>query len=67
MKPEIKIMWFSLTFKVESAEAQLRAIEATEKMANSANSKIVVIGSEKGAVPIMIQPDAQPAKPPSKP
>lgn len=36
---------------------QLRAIEATEKMAQSPNSKIVVIGSEKGGVPIMIQPE----------
>nr|WP_292780064.1 prohibitin family protein [Nostoc sp. NMS9] len=35
---------------------QLRAIEATEKLAQSNNSKLVIIGSEKGAVPIMIQP-----------
>jgi regulator of protease activity HflC (stomatin/prohibitin superfamily) len=42
---------------------QLRAIEATEKIAQSPNSKIVVIGSEKGGVPIMIQPDVKPAKP----
>ncbi|MEH2207463.1 MAG: prohibitin family protein [Nostoc sp.] len=35
---------------------QLRAIEATEKLAKSNNSKLVIIGSEKGAVPIMIQP-----------
>ncbi len=35
---------------------QLRAIEATEKLAQSNNSKLIIIGSEKGAVPIMIQP-----------
>ncbi|MBD2562072.1 MULTISPECIES: prohibitin family protein [Nostoc] len=35
---------------------QLRAIEATEKLAQSNNSKLVIIGSEKSAVPIMIQP-----------
>ena len=35
---------------------QLRAIEATEKLAQSNNSKLVIIGSEKGTVPIMIQP-----------
>ncbi|MEH2126834.1 prohibitin family protein [Nostoc sp.] len=35
---------------------QLRAIEATEKLAQSNNSKLVIIGSEKGIVPIMIQP-----------
>ncbi|MEH2196433.1 MAG: prohibitin family protein [Nostoc sp.] len=36
---------------------QLRAIEATEKLAQSNNSKIVIIGSEKGGVPILIQSD----------
>lgn len=35
---------------------QLRAIEATEKLAQSNNSKLVIIGSEKGGVPILIQP-----------
>ncbi|MEA5621730.1 prohibitin family protein [Nostoc sp. UHCC 0251] len=35
---------------------QLRAIEATEKLAQSNNSKLVIIGSEKSAAPIMIQP-----------
>ncbi|MBG1266800.1 prohibitin family protein [Nostoc sp. WHI] len=42
---------------------QLRAIEATEKLAQSNNSKIVIIGSEKGAVPIMVQPEAEGSKP----
>lgn len=37
---------------------QLRAIEATEKLAQSSNSKLVIIGSEKGGVPIFIQPEA---------
>ncbi|MBW4614500.1 MAG: prohibitin family protein [Desmonostoc vinosum HA7617-LM4] len=36
---------------------QLRAIEATEKLAQSNNSKIVVLGSEKGGMPILIQPE----------
>ena len=35
---------------------QLRAIEATEKLAQSNNSKIVIVGSQKGGVPILIQP-----------
>jgi regulator of protease activity HflC (stomatin/prohibitin superfamily) len=42
---------------------QLRAIEATEKLAQSNNSKIVVIGSEKGGIPILIQPDSGISKP----
>ncbi|WP_071187869.1 prohibitin family protein [Trichormus sp. NMC-1] len=42
---------------------QLRAIEATEKLAQSNNSKIVVIGSEKGGMPILIQPDTGSTKP----
>ncbi|WP_341527327.1 prohibitin family protein [Nostoc sp. UHCC 0302] len=42
---------------------QLRAIEATEKLAQSNNSKIVIVGSEKGGVPILIQPDAGNSKP----
>jgi regulator of protease activity HflC (stomatin/prohibitin superfamily) len=42
---------------------QLRAIEATEKIAQSQNSKIVIIGSEKGGVPILIQPDSAASKP----
>jgi regulator of protease activity HflC (stomatin/prohibitin superfamily) len=46
-----------------NAVLQLRAIEATEKIAQSPNSKIIVIGSEKGSVPILIQPDAGNAKP----
>jgi regulator of protease activity HflC (stomatin/prohibitin superfamily) len=46
-----------------NAVLQLRAIEATEKIAQSPNSKIVVIGSEKGGVPILIQPDTGNANP----
>lgn len=42
---------------------QLRAIEATEKLAQSNNSKIVIIGSEKGEAPILIQPDTGASKP----
>ncbi|AFZ57503.1 prohibitin family protein [Anabaena cylindrica FACHB-243] len=42
---------------------QLRAIEATEKLAQSNNSKIVVLGSEKGGMPILIQPDSGTTKP----
>ncbi|NWF59862.1 MAG: prohibitin family protein [Fischerella sp.] len=38
---------------------QLRAIEATEKLAESPNSKIVVFGSEKGTLPILVQPEAK--------
>lgn len=36
---------------------QLRAIEATEKLSKSQNSKIVVVGGGRGGVPILIQPD----------
>lgn len=42
---------------------QLRTIEATEKLAQSNNSKIVVIGSEKGGIPFLIQPDSVTTKP----
>ncbi|MEA5577687.1 SPFH domain-containing protein [Anabaena sp. UHCC 0451] len=42
---------------------QLRAIEATEKLAQSNNSKVVVIGAEKGGMPILIQPDTRTSKP----
>lgn len=42
---------------------QLRAIEATEKLAQSNNSKLVIIGSEKGGMPIMIQPETGTSKP----
>ena len=42
---------------------QLRAIEATEKLAQSNNSKLVIIGSEKGGVPILIQPETGTSKP----
>ena len=38
---------------------QLRSIEATEKLAQSNNSKIVVIGAEKGGMPILIQPGTE--------
>jgi regulator of protease activity HflC (stomatin/prohibitin superfamily) len=41
---------------------QLRAIEATQKLAESQNSKIVVVGSGQGGMPILIQPD-NPKKP----
>jgi regulator of protease activity HflC (stomatin/prohibitin superfamily) len=42
---------------------QLRSIEATEKLAQSNNSKIVVIGSEKGGTPILLQSDTGTTKP----
>jgi regulator of protease activity HflC (stomatin/prohibitin superfamily) len=48
---------------LSSQMLQLRAIEATEKLAQSDNSKLVIIGSEKGAVPIMIQPETGTSKP----
>lgn len=54
--------------KIISAELtnqvlQLRAIEATEKLAQSNNSKLVIIGSEKGGMPIMLQPETGTSKP----
>lgn len=42
---------------------QLRSIEATEKLAQSNNSKIVVIGAEKGGMPILIQLNTEKSKP----
>ncbi|MBS3029772.1 MAG: prohibitin family protein [Dolichospermum sp. DET50] len=42
---------------------QLRSIEATEKLAQSNNSKIVVIGAEKGGMPILIQSETGKSKP----
>ncbi|MEM9927816.1 MAG: prohibitin family protein [Cyanobacteria bacterium P01_D01_bin.50] len=46
-----KIISDGLTNKV----LQLRTIEATEKLAKSPNSKIIMIGSDKGGVPILLQ------------
>ncbi|MGD1910371.1 MAG: prohibitin family protein [Rivularia sp. (in: cyanobacteria)] len=46
-----KIISDGLTNKV----LQLRTIEATEKLAQSPNSKIIMIGSGKGGVPILLQ------------
>ncbi|MEO1429188.1 MAG: prohibitin family protein [Cyanobacteria bacterium J06632_19] len=37
---------------------QLRRIEATEKLAESPNSKIIVVGSGKGGMPILLQESA---------
>jgi regulator of protease activity HflC (stomatin/prohibitin superfamily) len=34
---------------------QLRTIEATEKLAQSSNSKVIVLGGEKGTLPILLQ------------
>lgn len=42
---------------------QLRAIEATQKLAESQNSKIIVVGSGQGGMPILIQPDSTSRKP----
>ncbi|HEY9850242.1 MAG TPA: prohibitin family protein [Leptolyngbyaceae cyanobacterium] len=42
---------------------QLRAIEATEKLAQSPNSKIILVGSGQGGLPILLQPDMTTAKP----
>lgn len=39
---------------------QLRAIEATEKLAQSSNSKLVIVGSGQGGMPILLQPDITP-------
>ncbi len=44
-----------ITNGLSNSVLQLRAIEATEKLAQSPNSKIIVIGSEKGTVPILLQ------------
>lgn len=49
-----KIISDGLTNKV----LQLRTIEATEKLAQSPNSKIIVVGSGKGGVPILLQESA---------
>lgn len=49
-----KIISDGLTDKV----LQLRTIEATEKLAQSPNSKIIVVGSGKGGVPILLQESA---------
>ncbi|MEO1375013.1 MAG: prohibitin family protein [Cyanobacteria bacterium J06635_10] len=46
-----KIISDGLTNKV----LQLRTIEATEKLAQSPNSKIIMVGSGKGGVPILLQ------------
>ena len=46
-----KIISDGLTNKV----LQLRTIEATEKLAKSPNSKIIMVGSGKGGVPILLQ------------
>ena len=49
-----KIISDGLTNKV----LQLRTIEATEKLAQSPNSKIIVVGSGKGGIPILLQESA---------
>ena len=49
-----KIISDGLTDKV----LQLRTIEATEKLAQSPNSKIIFAGSGKGGVPILLQESA---------
>jgi regulator of protease activity HflC (stomatin/prohibitin superfamily) len=46
-----KIISDGLTNKV----LQLRTIEATEKLAQSPNSKIIVVGSGNSGVPILLQ------------
>ncbi|MBD3884408.1 prohibitin family protein [Phormidium tenue FACHB-886] len=43
------------------AVLQLRAIEATEKLAQSQNSKVVVMGGGQGGTPVILQPDLQTA------
>lgn len=42
---------------------QLRAIEATEKLAQSPNSKLVLVGSGQGGLPILLQPDMTTTQP----
>ncbi len=42
---------------------QLRAIEATEKLAQSPNSKLVLVGSGQGGLPIFLQPEMTTVKP----
>ncbi|MBW4564642.1 MAG: prohibitin family protein [Mojavia pulchra JT2-VF2] len=41
---------------------QLRAIEATQKLAQSQNSKIIIVGSGQGGMPILLQPDTSSVK-----
>ncbi len=52
-----------ISIGLSNSVLQLRAIEATEKLAQSPNSKIIIIGSEKGAVPILISPESATQKP----
>lgn len=49
-----KIISDGLTNKI----LQLRTIEATEKLAQSPNSKIIMVGSGKGGLPILLQESA---------
>jgi regulator of protease activity HflC (stomatin/prohibitin superfamily) len=53
----------TISQSITSQTLQLRAIEANEKLAQSQNSKIIVLGGEKGNIPILIQPDASNQKP----
>ncbi|MCL1463397.1 prohibitin family protein [Argonema galeatum] len=41
---------------------QLRSIEATEKLASSSNSKVIMLGAGKGGMPMLLQ-DTQTSKP----
>ena len=40
---------------------KLKSIEATEKLAQSSNSKVVIIGGSEQSLPLILQPDATPA------
>ncbi|MCL1474130.1 prohibitin family protein [Argonema antarcticum] len=42
---------------------QLRSIEATEKLASSSNSKVIMLGAGKGGMPMLLQQDTQTSKP----
>lgn len=52
-----------ISSSLNSQLLQLRAIEATQKLAESQNSKIIVVGSGQGGMPILIQPDSTSRKP----
>lgn len=41
---------------------RLRSIEATEKLATSANSKIIMLDSSKGGLPLILQPETTSGK-----
>eukprot|EP00286_Rhodomonas_abbreviata_P022902 CAMPEP_0181315086 /NCGR_PEP_ID=MMETSP1101-20121128/15176_1 /TAXON_ID=46948 /ORGANISM="Rhodomonas abbreviata, Strain Caron Lab Isolate" /LENGTH=295 /DNA_ID=CAMNT_0023422247 /DNA_START=171 /DNA_END=1058 /DNA_ORIENTATION=- len=43
-----------------------KGIEATERLAQSNNAKMVIVGNSKDSLPVLLSADAQPANPPSQ-